>query len=280
MNDFNTESHSQSPLSLLQWYLDSGVDECISDDATDWFEINATAAPKPAQPNRSNQPAAATRPAASAAAYPLQATDQIAATAKDLVKDCKTLDELRQKIEEFDGCALKKTASKTVFSDGIAGSDLMLIGEAPGVEEDRQGKPFVGASGQLLDKMFAAIHRSREENLYISNTLPWRPPGNRKPSDAELHICQPFLMKHIELAAPKVLVLLGGTAASSLLDSKVGITRLRGKWHEIEVAGRIIPVMPTYHPAYLLRQPQTKAQAWSDLQNIRDKLNELDGSKA
>ncbi|MFC7049685.1 uracil-DNA glycosylase [Emcibacter nanhaiensis] len=278
MNGFTTESHSQSPLALLQWYLDSGVDECISDDATDWFEVSAAARPQPAQTTPQPQAATPVRPAAGGAtASPLLATDQIAATARDLVKDCKTLEELRQKIEEFDGCALKKTASKTVFSDGIPGSDLMLIGEAPGVEEDRQGKPFVGASGQLLDKMFAAIHRSRQENLYISNTLPWRPPGNRKPSDAELHICQPFLMKHIELAAPKVLVLLGGTAAGSLLDSKAGITRLRGKWHDVEIAGRKIPAMATYHPAYLLRQPQAKAQAWSDLQKIRDRLNELDG---
>ena len=277
MNGFSTEALDQSPLALLQWYLDSGVDESIADEATDWFEVSATAAPKPVQPTAPQQAAPSPRPAAGGTApSPLLATDQIAATAKDLVKDCKTLDELRQKIEEFDGCALKKTASKTVFSDGIPGSDLMLVGEAPGVEEDRQGKPFVGASGQLLDKMFAAIHRSRQENLYISNTLPWRPPGNRKPSDAELHICQPFLMKHIELAAPRVLVLLGGTAAGSLLDSKAGITRLRGKWHDVEIAGRKIPAMATYHPAYLLRQPQAKAQAWSDLQKIRDRLIELD----
>lgn len=279
MNGFSTESLDQSPLALLQWYLDSGVDECIADESTDWFEISAAARPASAQTPHPQQPAAAqARPVArSKEPSPLLATDQIAATAKDLVKDCKNLEDLRRKIEEFDGCALKKTASKTVFADGIPGSDLMLIGEAPGVEEDRQGKPFVGASGQLLDKMFAAIHRSRQENLYISNTLPWRPPGNRKPSDAELHICQPFLMKHIELAAPKVLVMLGGTAASSLLENKAGITRLRGKWHEITIAGRKIPAIATYHPAYLLRQPQAKADAWSDLQKIRDKLNELDG---
>ncbi|WP_321393135.1 uracil-DNA glycosylase [Emcibacter sp.] len=273
MSHISTESHDQSPLALLQWYLDSGVDECISGEATDWFAISTEA--KPAT-SKSESPTPVSQ-ARKAAPSPLLATDQIASTAKELVRDCKNLNDLRQMIEEFDGCALKKTASKTVFSDGIPGSDLMLIGEAPGVEEDRQGKPFVGASGQLLDKMFAAIGRSRQENLYISNTLPWRPPGNRKPSDPELIICRPFLMKHIELAAPKVLVLLGGTAAGSLLDSNAGITRLRGKWHEVDVAGRKIPAMATYHPAYLLRQPQAKAQAWSDLQKIRDKLNELDG---
>ncbi len=298
MNIKSESSHNQTPLALLQWYLENGVDECILETTTDWFAVSAETAQKamgkaPLANNAGTAPSGMagettyqvsrsptprppiTRAQATPQISPLAAVQQHHSAAQDLAAACTTLEELRLAIEGFEGCGLKKTATHTVFADGVPGSDLMLIGEAPGVEEDRQGKPFVGASGQLLDKMFAAIDMSRQENLYISNILPWRPPGNRKPSDAETMICLPFIRRHIELAAPKVIVLLGGTAASTLLNVSAGITKLRGRWQNLEIAGRNIPVLPTYHPAYLLRQPQIKGDAWADLLEIRDKLGSL-----
>jgi uracil-DNA glycosylase len=177
----------------------------------------------------------------------------------------------------FEGCALKHTASNLVFSDGNPEADVMFVGEAPGADEDRQGKPFVGVSGQLLDRMLGAIGMDRE-SVYISNILPWRPPGNRKPSPAEIMSCLPFIARHIELIKPKVLILVGGTSASSLLDTKEGITRLRGRWVSYKVGTgeniQEIPTMPIFHPAYLLRQPALKREAWKDIRAIRDRLVE------
>ncbi len=177
----------------------------------------------------------------------------------------KTLSELRAHIEAFNGCALKETALSTVFSDGNPKSAVMLIGEAPGADEDRLGKPFVGRSGQLLDKILAAINLSRD-NVYISNIIPWRPPGNRAPTPQESAMCLPMIEKHIALVKPKVLMLLGSTAAKTLLKTSEGITRLRGKTHmcrnqHLEAA---LPVIPTFHPAYLLRSPGQKREAWQD----------------
>ena len=176
----------------------------------------------------------------------------------------------------FEGCALKRTAKNTVFADGVVGSPVMVVGEAPGADEDRLGKPFVGVSGQLMDRMFDAIGMSRERDLYITNILFWRPPGNRTPTLAEQAICMAFTRRHIELARPKVLVLAGGTAAKSVLDTTEGIMRLRGKWTNLSLDdGSAVPTLPTFHPAYLLRTPASKRQSWSDLLSLDKKLREL-----
>lgn len=181
-----------------------------------------------------------------------------------------SVDDLRGELLKFDGCALRQTAMNLVFSDGNPRSSIMLVGEAPGEDEDRQGLPFVGVSGQLLDRMLGSVGLSRKENIYISNIIFWRPPGNRSPTDTEIASCLPFTERHIALIKPKVLVPLGGVAAKSLLRTKEGITRLRGRWTQyVPPPGSDlhdpIPCLPIYHPAYLLRQPAAKRQAWNDV---------------
>lgn len=185
---------------------------------------------------------------------------------------CKTLEELKNAMLAFKGCALKETAINTVFSDGNPNADVMLIGEAPGADEDIQGLPFVGQSGQLLNKIFQAIGLSRDK-LYISNILPWRPAGNRTPTNDEIAICQPFIEQHIHLVKPKLLVFLGGVSAKTLLKTTEGITRLRGQFHEYKTPqGETIPCFATYHPAYLMRSPGQKAQVWHDMLKIKLRL--------
>ncbi|MGB9154642.1 MAG: uracil-DNA glycosylase, partial [Alphaproteobacteria bacterium] len=181
----------------------------------------------------------------------------------------QTLEALRAELLTFDGCPLRATAMNLVFADGNPASPLMFIGEAPGEEEDRQGKPFVGASGQLFDQMLKSAGIARAD-IYISNVLFWRPPGNRTPTDAEIASCVPFVERHIALIKPKVLILMGGVAAKTLLQTKEGITRLRGRWTNYTPSPDSgltmpIPCLPIYHPAYLLRQPSTKRQAWNDV---------------
>ena len=190
-----------------------------------------------------------------------------------LAKTATTLDELAAALESFEGCGLKKTAKSTVFSDGVSSARIMLVGEAPGQDEDRTGKPFVGRSGQLLDAMMATIGLSRASNLYIANVIPWRPPGNRAPSADELETCKPFILRQIELVAPEIIVLVGGTSAKTLLNTETGITRLRGKWHSLEIGGRDIPALPFFHPAYVLRRPETKIDVWADLCALKQKLD-------
>ena len=190
-----------------------------------------------------------------------------------LAKTTTTLDELAAALESFEGCGLKKTAKSTVFSDGVSSARIMLVGEAPGQDEDRTGKPFVGRSGQLLDAMMATIGLSRASNLYIANVIPWRPPGNRAPSVDELETCKPFILRQIELVAPEIIVLVGGTSAKTLLNTETGITRLRGKWQTLEIGGRDIPALPFFHPAYVLRRPETKIDVWADLCALKQKLD-------
>ncbi|NTU76436.1 MAG: uracil-DNA glycosylase [Alphaproteobacteria bacterium] len=185
---------------------------------------------------------------------------------------------LRTEIKNFEGCALKQTAMNLVFADGNPDAPIMLVGEAPGEDEDRQGLPFVGPSGKLLDKMLASIGLDRT-TVYISNVLFWRPPGNRSPTDAEIAACLPFVERHIELIRPKALIFLGGVAAKTLLRTKEGITRLRGRWTKYTPhLGRTdiapIPCLPIYHPSYLLRQPGAKRQAWNDLLLLKANINE------
>ena len=203
-------------------------------------------------------------------------THQATATARALAGAADSLDALKDAIARFDGLPLKATATNLVFADGNPQAKLMLVGEAPGAEEDRRGLPFVGAAGQLLDRMLAAIGYDRT-TCYITNIVNWRPPGNRKPSPAEMSLCQPFIERHITLVNPAVLVLLGDTAAKTLTGRSEGITRLRGRWFDWKIpkTGAAIPAMPTFHPAYLLRSPGQKREAWMDLLAIKKKLEHL-----
>ena len=255
-------------LEQLEWQIAAGADEAIGEVAVNRF-VTEPAASK-VSPARRPPKAVATAAAASGGAPLSERSGAI--LAEDRAAAATTLAELRAAIESFGECGLKRTAMNTVFCDGNPEAGLMLVGEAPGADEDRQGKPFVGASGKLLDRMMAALGLARQTDYYISNILPWRPPGNRKPTPVEQAMCLPFIKRHIELVAPKVIVLLGGVAASAILDTTQGITRLRGKWHQLDVAGQQIPAMPTFHPAYLLRQPRSKREAWHDLLEIKARL--------
>ncbi|MGL9758722.1 MAG: uracil-DNA glycosylase [Wolbachia sp.] len=194
--------------------------------------------------------------------------------ARKLASKCSSVDELRSAVESFEGCEIKKTATNTVFSDGNSNAKIMLVGEAPGANEDLQGIPFCGASGMLLDKMLSAINLDRTK-VYISNTVFWRPPGNRKPTDLELDMCRPFVEKHIALISPQILVLVGGIACYSLLDNTKTISTLRGRFHAYtnQYLSHSITTSAIFHPAYLLRQPMQKRLAWEDLKKIREYLN-------
>ena len=258
-----TSTPRKDQINQLAWQVEMGADEVISE-----VPINRFEAARPDETPVPETKGAATK--AQAATLPPEVAEQAAG---DLATNAKTLEDLKSTIEAFEGCSLKKTAMNTVFSRGNPASGLMLVGEAPGAAEDRQGKPFVGPAGQLLDKMMAAIGRKTEADYYITNILPWRPPGNRNPTPAEQAMCLPFIKRHIELAAPKVLVLLGGVAVKALLDVTDGITRIRGRWFSYSAGGRDIPAMATFHPAYLLRQPQLKRQSWHDLLEIKSKLD-------
>ena len=183
-----------------------------------------------------------------------------------------TIQDLKKEIEDFDGCSLKNTATNIVFSDGNSNANVMVIGEAPGEEEDRTGKPFKGQAGILLDKMLNAIGQNRD-NTYITNIIFWRPPGNRNPTEEEINICLPFVFKHIEIIKPKVLILAGAIAAKAILNENKGIIQLRGNWHSLNIANKNIKAMPIYHPAFLLRQPSRKREAWEDLKKIKKEID-------
>ena len=193
---------------------------------------------------------------------------------KQGLNELNDLDSLRKKLEVFDGCALKKTATNLVFSDGNEESKVMLIGEAPGEEEDKTGKPFKGQAGKLLDKMLNAIGQNRD-NTYITNLIFWRPPGNRNPSLEEIDACLPFVLRHIELINPKILILAGAIAAKAILkENNKGIIQLRGKWQNFSLnKATIIKTMPIYHPSFLLRQPSRKRDAWEDLKKIKKEID-------
>lgn len=192
-------------------------------------------------------------------------------TTQQKVKQASTLAELKQLIEAFDACPLKLTATHTVFSDGEPNAPVMLIGEAPGAEEDKQGKPFVGLSGQLLDRILASVGLTREKNVYISNILSWRPPGNRAPTTQEIALCLPFIQRHIELIQPKALILLGATATKSILQTNEGIMKIRGQWVDFETPFTQfkVPTMATFHPAFLLRSPGQKKFVWQDFLKVK-----------
>ncbi|MDE0056767.1 MAG: uracil-DNA glycosylase [Defluviicoccus sp.] len=249
---------------LLAWQMEAGADEAIAETPLDRFAARA-APPEPAVGTAAEPDPAGGRAGPAPA---MTGVRQIAAAAADLAA-------LRSTFEAFDGCPLKETATNFVFADGAPRAKLMFIGEAPGAEEDRQGIPFVGPAGRLLDRMLAAIGLDRGE-VYVTNILPWRPPGNRNPTDSEIAVCLPFIERHIALVEPAAVVAVGGTAAKVLLDTREGIMRLRGRWFSYAVSGSgaPIPLRAILHPAYLLRQPGQKRDAWTDLIAIKKRLAE------
>jgi len=256
---------------LLDWYVELGVVDALGDMPVNRYELAETAPKAPKRRAETAAPAAiiaaAPPPVAPLAADPVAEATALAAGAQNLAA-------LAGAMESFEGLELKRGARNFVFADGRPGARVMIVGEAPGADEDRIGRPFVGRAGQLLDRMLAAIGLAREapdleRAVYISNVLPWRPPGNRTPEPAEVAMMLPFLERHIELAEPDLLVLMGNTPCGALLG-RTGILRMRGHW--TEALGR--PVMPMTHPAYLLRNPAAKREAWADLLDIQAKLNE------
>ncbi|RME14733.1 MAG: uracil-DNA glycosylase [Alphaproteobacteria bacterium] len=248
---------------LLEWYVELGAVDAVGDVPIDRYAL-AAETPKPA---RTRATAAPEVPVAD------PAPADPAAEAEALAASAQTLEDLAQAMRGFDGLDLKKGARNFVFADGNPAARVMIVGEAPGADEDRIGRPFVGRAGQLLDRMLAAIGLDRtatdpDEAVYITNVLPWRPPGNRTPEAREIALMLPFLKRHIELADPEILVLMGNVPCSALLG-RTGILRMRGRW--TEALGR--PAMPMTHPAYLLRNPAAKREAWADLLEIRARLD-------
>jgi len=255
---------------LLEWYITAGVDETCGLEVWENFEKQQVASiPTVKKENKLNMDEV--RPATTHLA---QATVAACQNARQICAKVDSLEELRTLVEEFEGCSLRLTANKTVFGYGSANAELLLIGEAPGADEDRSGVPFVGRSGHLLDKMLQAINIGRDE-CFVTNVLPWRPPGNRTPTEGEIAVCLPFLRRQIELVKPKVILVLGGSAANALLDNGEPISKLRGKWLEYKISdGTKIPVLASFHPAYLLRNSGQKSKAWSDLLRVKQKLCE------
>jgi DNA polymerase len=249
----------------LRLQLEWGADEALDESPVD--RMVARAAITPVRPLVS-EPMPPAAPPVMVIAQPQSARSH------DVAQAARSLAELREAMRNFDGCALATTATQLVFADGNPDSGLMLIGEAPGAEEDRLGKPFVGASGQFLDRMLASVGLDREKFL-ITNLVPWRPPGNRNPTETEIQICLPFLLRHIALVKPKRLVLIGGIAAQAILGSKTGITKLRGSWNEVTIPGieGRIPALSMLHPAYLLRNAGAKKDAWKDIVALRRHLD-------
>ena len=266
-----------APEETLRFYLDAGVDEAIGEDPVDRYTQSAQGGQEVSRPASAQPPQSAPRREKNRAIVPTVAPGAAGAqSATEAAQAATTLEALRAALEAFDGCLLKTTAKSTVFADGNPEARLMVIGEAPGSDEDRQGLPFVGVSGKLLDRMLDAIGFTRD-NAYITNVIPWRPPGNRKPTPEEVGLCVPFIERHVELMKPQVILLVGGLSAKTFLNRSEGITRLRGRWEEVSLPGLDgpIPAMATFHPAYLLRSPQQKRLAWRDLLAVKEKLDSL-----
>ncbi len=264
------EALDESPVGRLAVRAQAAAAETGTPAPPETFVLTPARAPLPVPPRLGMplaMPLAMHMPMPMPMAMPAQQAQAVAAAAQ-------TRAELRAALEAFTGCGLSATATNLVFDDGQADSGLMLVGEGPGAEEDRTGRPFVGASGQLLDRMLASVGLDRTK-LLITNLIPWRPPGNRNPTDAEISICLPFLLRHIALVQPRYLVLLGAISTQAVLATKGGISRQRGRWIQAEIAGLDAPVatLPMLHPAYLLRNPTAKAQAWTDMVSLRRRLD-------
>lgn len=265
--------------SILEWYIEAGVTESCGNEAGLVMPQKATPILEVATGNREERdtilyqrvPTSAARPAISNLA---QANPEACKNARELCEQASSLEQLQEIVEKFEGCALKFNAKNTVFGAGNEQAKVMIIGEAPGADEDRIGKPFVGRSGHLLEKMLNAIGLKREE-VYITNVLPWRPPGNRTPTDGEVAVCLPFLKKQIDIIKPQIILLLGGSAANALLDNNEPISKLRGRWLEyVGLDKNKIAALASFHPAFLLRNSAQKAKAWVDFLRVQKKLKE------
>lgn len=254
---------------ILRWYMLSGVDEICGDTAINELSTpqKSDTAPKVRIPETESP-----RPATSLLA---QNSNGAYNNAREICLKAQTLDDLKAMMETFEGCSLKFSANSTVFGYGNPNAELMLIGEAPGASEDMQGEPFIGRSGQLLTKMLQAIG-IRREDCFITNVLPWRPPGNRTPTDSEVAVCLPFLKRQIELVNPKCIFLLGGSAANAILNNAVSISKIRGSFIDYTTdSGTVIPTLAGFHPAYLLKSAHQKAKAWGDFMRLQRKLEDL-----
>lgn len=288
---------------LLAWYKEAGVDAVLGEEPIDWFargdrgpgahiqfaleapkaegagarEREAAKAPSalPRQPAGAGAARSTMKPAAFAAPpirqFAAAAPDDATMAAREAARAAASLESLHEALARFEGCGLKATAKNLCFYRGSASAPLMIIGEAPGREEDLEGKPFVGRAGQLLDRMLAAIGLG-EGDVHITNIVYWRPPGNRTPTPQEAQVCRPFLERQIELVAPKVLMTLGGPAATAVLDVQGGIMKARGRWCEVTFGGHTVRAIPSLHPAYLLRTPIAKRLAWRDLLAVKAAL--------
>jgi DNA polymerase len=253
-------------LAALAWQFDLGATEAIGDAPVNRYEAAPGTAAATAR--------VAGVPAAPPPADPAAAAAAAVAAARAAAAGAANLAALRASLAAYEHCELKRGARSLVFADGLAGARVLVLGEAPGREEDIEGRPFVGRAGQLLDRMFAAVGLARDATdparaLYITNVLPWRPPQNRDPEPAEIAMMRPFVERHVALAGPEVIVIMGNTPLLALTGQK-GITRARGVW--AEALGR--PVLPMFHPAYLLRQPAMKREAWADLLSLQDRLRQ------
>ncbi len=293
-----TKKRTESPfIAALQWHIDEEAAELWEESPVNRFippspvlppEEDPTINKPPARQVHSDNTERFSATPLSTAGKPQKLPPGVAekrSEALKLASEARSLSELKEAILAFQGLSLKNTATNMVFSDGFADAKVMIVGEAPGADEDRLGLPFVGVSGMLLDRIFAHIGLSRknespEAGLYISNILNWRPPGNRTPNPDEIAVSLPFIERHIALAAPEILVFAGGIAAKSLLKREEGISKLRGQWHQYRLDGANdkpeIAVMPTYHPSYLLRNPAQKKAVWTDILMIRNKLTTPD----
>jgi uracil-DNA glycosylase len=257
---------------LLAFYLEAGVDCALAEEAVDRLSEpeRATSAHPADLEKRQPRPA---EPAPAIVADAGLPPDAAIASAREAARTAPSLEVLRSLLEHFDGCALKSTATRLVFADGNPAARIMFVGEAPGREEDIEGLPFVGRSGKLLDRMIATIGLDRSK-AYIANVIPWRPPGNRTPTPQETQICLPFIQRQIELVDPDILVTLGNPSTQTLLSTREGIMKTRGRWFDYDTGSRVIRAMATFHPAYLLRSPSYKRMAWQDLRAIAKALEQ------
>lgn len=259
-------------LTTLAWLVEAGADEAISETPVNRLTAKP---PSPAPTPAPSSPVPMTPRATPSPPLAQSAGSDAIGDAMKAAAAAPDLHALKAAMEAFEGSALKRAATSTVFADGTPSGRVMFIGEAPGRDEDRIGKPFVGRAGQLLDKMLASIDLDRSRNCYITNVINWRPPDNRDPSPEEAAICLPFLRRHIELANPGIIILLGAVAARHVMGVTEGIMKTRGRWLEYRVGDAMVPVMPTLHPAYLLRQPAHKKLAWRDLQAVASRMDAL-----
>jgi uracil-DNA glycosylase len=257
---------------LLAFYLEAGVDCALVEAPVDRLS-DPDIIPIPGEAARPAPAMAAPASVALARHDAAPAPEAALVSAREAARTAPTLEALRDLLEKFEGCALKSTATRLVFADGNPQARIMFVGEAPGREEDLEGLPFVGRSGKLLDRMIAAIGLDRT-SAYIANVIPWRPPGNRTPTPQETQICLPFIQRQIELVNPDVLVTLGNPSTQTLLSTREGIMKSRGRWFDYDTGTRVIRAIATFHPAYLLRSPSYKRMAWQDLRAIAKALNQ------